>query len=303
VSCTPEQVVIVTSTRAAIEAIGRVLWSAGATVAVEDPGYVVAKRVLTAAGFRLQLVPVDDHGVRVEEFVSGGERCVGAYLTPAHQWPTGATLAADRRIALLDWAARTGAWIVEDDYDSEFRFDSPPVATLHSLGSGRVIYVGTFSKTLVPSLRTAYLVVPSDLGGQFERAVYQHGVEPALHVQAALADFLADGHFARHVTRMRKLYGQRRTLLVRALKDAFGDRLRIACPAGGLQITAGLPEGVAALQVARRAAAADLVARPMSAYQVDGAAPEALHLGFAAVPSGEIEAKVWHLHAAVAACF
>jgi GntR family transcriptional regulator / MocR family aminotransferase len=303
VTCTPEQILIVTSTRAAIEVAARILWPAGSIVAVENPGYVVAKRVLNAAGFGLRLVAVDGQGLRVEDFVSSSEGCVGAYVTPAHQWPTGVTLSASRRVALLDWAARRGAWILEDDYDSEFRFDSPPVGTLHSLGSGRVLYIGTFSKTLVPSIRTAYMVVPTDLIDTFMHAVYLHGLEPALHVQAALADFLGDGHFARHVAGMRKLYARRRALLVRALEDAFGDRLRLHCPAGGLQLIAYLPEGVSAPMVSRLAAEVDLVARPMSVYHLSGTAPEALHLGFAAVPEAEIEQKVARFRAAVSKCF
>lgn len=303
VACKPEQVVIVTSTRAAIEAAVRVLWRNNATVAVEDPGYVVAKRVLTAAGVNLQLVPVDHKGMRVEELCSNASSCVGVYLTPSHQWPTGVTLSAERRIELLDWAASTDAWVLEDDYDSEFRFDSPPVATLHSFGSGRVFYIGTFSKTLVPSIRTAYMVVPGDLVGRFERDVYQHGVEPALHIQAGLADFLREGHFARHVAQMRKLYAERRALLVDALGAAFGDCLVLNCPAGGLQLIAGLPEGVSAYAVARRAAEVDIVARPMAVYQLCGSAPAALHLGFAAVPSAEIARNVAKFHAAVSSCF
>lgn len=241
--------------------------------------------------------------MRVEVIVSTCDACVGAYLTPTHQWPTGVTLSASRRLALRDWAVETGAWIIEDDYDSEFRFDAPPIATLHSLGSGRVVYVGTFSKTLVPSIRTAYIVAPPDMVGRFERAVHQHGVEPALHVQAALADFLGEGHFARHVAGMRKLYARRRSLLVRSLEGAFGDRLRLRCPAGGLQLIAHLPEGVSASRASRLAAAADLVARPMSAYQVNGTAPEAFHLGFAAVPDDAIAPKAAQLYAAIACCF
>lgn len=303
VACSPEQVIVVTSTRAAIVAVARTLWKPGATVAVEDPGYTVAMRVLSAAGIRLRLVPVDERGVRVQDFVTNENACAGVYLTPAHQWPMGVTLSAERRMDLLDWAERAGAWILEDDYDSEFRFDSPPVAPLHASGTGRVIYIGTFSKTLVPSIRTAYLVVPTDLVHRFERTVYQHGVEPALHVQAALADLISDGHFARHIVLMRKLYKKRRAILVDALHEVFQDRLDLTCPAGGLQIIAHLPDSVPALRFAQEAAEADLVARPMAAYQVHGKAPNAVHLGFAAVPEADIESGVRRLHEAVSSCF
>ena len=303
VACEPGQIIVTTSTRAAIDTVARVLWPAGASVAVEDPGYLTAKRLLIMAGYRLQNVPVDANGVRVEEMLSAREPPVGAYLTPTHQWPTGATLSAVRRIRLLEWAERTGAWLLEDDYDSEFRFDGPPVATLQSSGSSRVIYIGTFSKTLAPSIRTSYFVVPPDLAGRFELEVYRHGVEPALHVQAALADLIAEGHFTRHIRRMRRLYAHRRALLVGALEITFGDGLRLECPAGGLQLIAWLPEHVAASRIARAAAEADLVARPMSVYQPHGSAPNALHLGFAAVPDDDILPQVRRLHDAVGHVF
>ncbi|AUH34526.1 PLP-dependent aminotransferase family protein [Paracoccus tegillarcae] len=299
VACAPEQILIVTSTRAAIMAVAALLWPRQSTVAVEDPGYLVAKRALSQAGHHLRLVILDRHGARVNDLIARPEGCVGVYLTPAHQWPTGVTLSASRRIALLDWAARTDAWVLEDDYDSEFRFDSPPVATLHSYGSGRVIHIGTFSKTLAPSLRTAYFVVPPEFAEQFNQQVFLHGVEPPLHVQAALADFLAEGHFARHIARMCKLYAKRRSLLIAALQDKFGDRLRLDVPAGGLQLIARLPGDVPASAIAKSAASQDLVARPMLAYQLERAPPNALHLGFAAVPEYQIAPLVARLHAAI----
>ncbi len=272
-------------------------------MAVEDPGYKVVQRVLAAAGHRLRHVPVDEQGLRVDDLVAGSDPCVGAYVTPAHQWPTGRTLSAERRIGLLDWAYRTGAWIIEDDYDSEFRFDSPPVATLHSFGNGRVVYIGTFSKTMVPAVRTAYIVVPAEAVGRFEHEVFQRGFEPPLCVQAALADFIAEGDFTRHIGRMRKVYARRRDLLVGALRAAFNDRLTIACPPGGLQLVATLPDEVPAAEFARRAAEADIVARPISNMYVHQPAPIALQLGFAAVPEKNIEPGVARLHAAVAEHF
>lgn len=303
VDCEPNQIIVTTSTRAATETIARTLWPSGAHVAVEDPGYLSTKRVLTSLGCQIRPVPVDNHGIMVDQIISGHPQPVGAYLTPAHQWPTGVTLSAERRIKLLNWAKTTGAWLLEDDYGSEFRFDGPPIATLQSYGSGRVIYIGTFSKTLIPSIRTAYFVVPLDLAEHFENEVFRHGVEPALHIQAALADFIAEGHFSRHIARMRKLYSQRRSLLVHALTETFGDSLTLDCPVGGLQITAHLPENVSATEVARLAAKADLFARPMSAYEDVCIAPNALHLGFAAVANDDILPQVQRLYAAVSRCF
>ncbi len=299
VACHPKQVIVVTSTRAAVSAICAVMWRRPTLIAVEEPGYKVIQRVLLAAGHRLRRVPVDAKGLRVEGVAAGPEQCAGIYVTPAHQWPTGCTLVAERRLALLDWATRTGAWVIEDDYDSEFRFDSPPVATLHSIGSGRVVYVGTFSKTLAPSIRTAYVVVPPDATESFEQAAFQQGVEPPLHVQSALADFLAEGDFPRHITRMRKLYATRRDLLVQALRQTFGERLPVICPPGGLQVIASLPQGARDYDLSRRAAEAGIVARPMSNWHVDTEGPNALQLGFAAVPERRIAPAVARFHAAI----
>lgn len=299
VQCDPDQVIIVTSVRAAISAICSVMWERRSIVAVEDPGYGIARRVLAASGCRLQFIPVDDRGFRVADMLAKSERCVGAYVTPAHHWPTGTTMAADRRMQLLDWAVRSGAWIIEDDYDSEFRFDSPPLGTLHALGSGRVIYAGTFSKTLAPSIRTAYFVVPTDHQKDFERQVYLSATEPPLHIQAALSEFLAKGHFTLHIARMRKLYAQRRDLLVAALRKSFGNRIGIILPPGGLQIIVELPDHVEAAEVSRRAGAVDLVLRDLNRYYVNQSPPNWLHLGFAAIPEGQIEPAVRRLANAV----
>ncbi|MDP5308624.1 MocR-like pyridoxine biosynthesis transcription factor PdxR [Paracoccus spongiarum] len=302
VVCRAEQVIVVTSTRAAIRAIASIMWPRASRIMVEDPGYVVAKRALASLGHDLLLVPVDDSGARIDDLIRRRIDCAGAYLTPAHQWPTGTTLSDERRATLLDWAARSKAWIIEDDYDSEFRLDGPPLPTLHSRGPGQVLYVGTFSKVLVPAIRTAYFVVPADLVERFETEVFRQGVEPALHIQAALADLIRDGTFASHITRMRKRYRSSRARLIEALRRHFGDLLRIECPAGGLQIIAHLPAGVSAIEAARLAAAAGLVARPMGVYCYAGGAPEALHLGFAAVPAEDIDHMIMRLREAVRPC-
>ncbi|WP_198590383.1 MocR-like pyridoxine biosynthesis transcription factor PdxR [Paracoccus zhejiangensis] len=302
VVCRAEQVIVVTSTRAAIRAIASILWPRRSRIMVEDPGYVVAKRVLASLGHDLLLVSVDDRGARIDDLIRRRIDCAGAYLTPAHQWPTGTTLSDDRRTLLLDWAARNTSWIIEDDYDSEFRLDGPPLPTLHSRGPGQVLYVGTFSKVLVPAIRTAYFVVPADLVERFETEVFRQGVEPALHIQAALADLIRGGTFSRHITQMRKRYRSRRARLIEALRRHFGDLLRIECPAGGLQIIAHLPAGVSAIEAARRAASAGLVARPMGVYYYAGGAGEAFHLGFAAVPVKDIEPNVALLREAVRPC-
>lgn len=299
VQCAPEQVIVVTSVRSAIAAVCSVLWQFGSTVAVEDPGYRVARSVLTACGCRLHPVPLDERGFRVSDLLTGQASCVGAYLTPAHNWPMGVALAAERRVQLLDWAVKSGAWIIEDDYDSEFRFESQPLDTLHALGSGRVIYIGTFSKTLAPSLRTAYLVVPQAHVPNFEKHTFQSAIEPSLHVQAALSDLLAEGHFIRHIARMRKLYTRRRRALVEALQTTFQHRMEIICPPGGLQIIAKLPNHISAAEVSHRANSINIIARNLITYHISQPSPNALHLGFAAVPENEIGPAVERLAGAI----
>lgn len=303
VACHPKQVIVVTSTRAAVSVTCAVLWPAGSMIAVEDPGYQVIQRILLAAGHELCHIPVDARGLQTHMLPDVSKQCAGAYVTPTHHWPTGRTLSAERRLELLDWARQSDAWVIEDDYDSEFRFDSPPVTTVHSLDRGRVIYIGTFSKTMAPSIRTAYLVVPRDAASNFEREVFGMGIEPSLHIQAAIADFIREGDFSRHIARMRTVYARRRDLLVESLQETFGESLAVHCPPGGLQLVATLPDDVSDLEVSHRAADAGIVARPMSNWAVTRPGPSALQLGFAAVPESKIASGVERLHAAISDMF
>ncbi len=295
VRCNPEQVIVVTSVRSAIAAVSAVLWPRGSTIAVEDPGYVVARRVLKAAGHQLLPVRVDDRGLDADRLMGAPGGCAGAYLTPAHHWPTGVALDAGRRKRLLDWALDAGAWIIEDDYDSEYRFDSQPLAPLYALGSGRVIYVGTFSKTFAPSVRTAYLVVPPDHVEAFEQRAFIAATEPPLHVQGALADLMADGHFTRHISQMRKLYAQRRACLAEALEAEFGNTIKVVRPPGGLQLIAHLPASIPTSAVYSAASEIDLVARDLRVFYVNESPPNALQLGFAAVPIDQMGPAVARL--------
>lgn len=299
VICEQDQVIVVTSVRAAITSVCKVLWQPGCRVAVEDPGYSVARRVLAGQGLEIEPIAVDEQGFRVSDLIEGPTDCVGAYLTPAHHWPTGVALSPDRRRKLLDWAIANQAWIIEDDYDSEFRFDSRPLGTMHALESDRVIYVGTFSKTFAPSVRTAYLVVPRALVDRFEVTAFNNATEPALHIQSALSDLMSQGHFERHIRRMHALYADRRLKLVSAMRDAFGRRLRIVSPPGGLQILAILPKHVSVEAVSERAMAVDLVARPVAGNYVNQPPLNALHLGFAAIPEDKIVPAVKCFAAAI----
>lgn len=303
VDCDPLQVVIVGSVRAAIASFCKTLLNAGDQVAVEDPGYAVARKVISRQGMEVVPIAVDEEGLRVDHLIADDQGISGAYLTPAHHWPTGVALSQDRRKMLLDWAVAAQAWIIEDDYDSEFRFDSAPIASLYAHGSGRVIYCGTFSKTFAPSIRTAYVVVPQDWVEAFEKWSFYSGTEPSLHIQVALADLLAEGHFVRHIAQMRKLYGRRREHLRDAIQRHFGQRITLELPPGGLQAIATLPAEVSARDFMQKAEAAGLTANDIRNTFVRRPAANVLHLGFAPVPEIMIDDAVRRLEEATRTLF
>jgi GntR family transcriptional regulator / MocR family aminotransferase len=210
VACTPEQIIVTTGYQGALALIAQTLLRPGDAVWVEDPGYFLARRALALAGARLIGVPVDGNGLDVAAARRRAERARLAVVTPCHQFPLGVTLPIARRLALLDWASEAGAWIVEDDYDSEFRYRGRPLPALKSIDTrDRVIYAGTFSKVLFPALRVGYLVVPEMLMKRFATACAALHPAPPDLVQTVVAAFIEDGHFARHIRKMRQLYAER----------------------------------------------------------------------------------------------
>lgn len=241
VRCAPEQIILTAGAQGALDLIARVLLDPGDPVWAEDPGYVGARGALLAAGARITPAPVDREGLDV----AAGRRLAPtarmAVVTPSHQFPTGVTMSLGRRLALLEWASETGAWIVEDDYDSEFRYSGRPLEALQGLDrAGRVLYVGTFSKALFPALRLGYLAATPDLLDVLLAARRFIDVHPPLLEQLALADFLAQGHYTRHLRRMRRLYRERRDALVEALTRELGALLEVAVPEAGLHLAAWL---------------------------------------------------------------
>ncbi len=194
----------------------------------EEPGYPGARQALLAAGVDLIPVPVDKGGLNVVEGIRRSRNAHAAYITPSHQYPLGVTMDAARRMLLLNWAARSGAWVIEDDYDSEYRFAGRPIPSLQGLdNSGRVIYVGTFSKVMFPALRLGYVAVPKDLVDPFAIARNANDQFSSTLYQAVMADFIREGHLGRHIRRMRMLYSQRRTALVEAIQKYMGDKLEV----------------------------------------------------------------------------
>lgn len=286
VRCAADQVVIVSGSQGALDLVARLLVDPGDPVWLEDPGYLGARGAFAGAGARIVPVPVDAEGLRVDV---GRKRCPEArlaYLTPSHQFPLGVTLSLQRRLDLLAWARAANAYVVEDDYDSEYRFHGRPLAALQGLDdSGRVIYVGTFSKTLFPALRLGYLILPPTLLDTFLAArAYTEVHAPPLE-QGALADFLVDGHFGRHLRHMRALYAERRATLLRALD---GLPLEPYAADTGMHGIAWLPRGTDDAAVARAAAGHGVDVTPLSRFSLGRHTRPGLLLGYAGVSPAEI---------------
>ncbi|MGH7375238.1 MAG: PLP-dependent aminotransferase family protein [Candidatus Rokuibacteriota bacterium] len=282
--CEADQILIVAGAQQGLELISRALLDPGDRVWMEEPGYPGARSALLGAGARILPVPVDTEGLDVEMGArrAGDARLV--YVTPSHQYPLGVPMSLPRRLALLQWASRARAWVVEDDYDSEFRYGARPVPCLHGLDvDGRVIYVGSFSKTLFPSLRLGFLIVPPDLQDGLVAARAVADQHPPVLDQAVLTDFIVEGHFARHLRRMRVAYRERLEALTVAAARVCGGALRVRPTRTGLHAIADL-DGADAVRVSREAAARGVEATPLSAYCVGRKKPaNALVLGFAAV--------------------
>ena len=297
--CSAGQVVVTAGAQQGLDLVARVLVDPGDVVWVEDPGYPAARGVFAAAGARIVPVGLDAEGLRPPGTAGAAPRL--AYVTPSRQYPTGVTMSAARRLELLRWAAAAGVWIVEDDYDSEFRYASRPLHCLQGLDDGgRVIYVGTFSKTVFPGLRLGYLVVPAELVNAFEAARALADRQPPGIEQAVLADFITQGHFARHVRRMRGLYEERRDALLEAAHRWLGDEATIGDTAAGMLAVARLRAGVSDQEVSRRALAAGVEAPALSSYAIRPSRRGGLLLGYAGYPPEALRAGMRHLAAALA---
>ncbi|MGQ0575537.1 MAG: MocR-like pyridoxine biosynthesis transcription factor PdxR [Pseudonocardia sp.] len=288
IRCTADQVVVVAGSQQALEFCARILLDPDDPAWIEDPGYVGARAALTSAGARLVPVPVDDNGLDVAAGVDRAPSARMVIVTPSHQFPLGATMTLDRRLALIDWAARTGAWVVEDDYDSEFHYRGRPLAALQAIDQHqRVIYVGTFSKTMFPGMRLGYLIAPAELVDGFTAAHLSTDVHAHLLDQAVLSDFIRDGHFLRHLRRMRILYRERQVILVRE-SQRLRERLRIEASDGGLHVVGWLPEHLDDRDVAADAARYGVHAWPLSLHCIEPNLPPALLFGYAATTERDI---------------
>lgn len=293
VHCEASQIMIVSGSQQALDLSTRVLIDAGSTAWIEEPGYWLVHQVLKAAGVRTVPVPVDSEGLNVREGMRRSRKARAVFVTPSHQYPLGVTMSAARRLELLDWAQRAGAWVIEDDYDSEYRYDSMPIASLQGLDTNaRVLYIGTFSKVMFPSLRLGYLVIPPDLVERFTAIRHLMDLGTAHTTQAVLADFIREGHFSRHIRRMRPIYANRRRLLVAELERVLGDIATITGDEAGMHLSLFLPDNFDDVAIAARAARQSLHLSALSASYTGSAPRRGLVLGFGNTRESQIAPAV-----------
>jgi GntR family transcriptional regulator/MocR family aminotransferase len=294
VKCVPEQVAIVSGVQEALDLVARLFLNPGDRVCMEDPGYTGAAMLFEAAGAKVSALPVDDEGMKLPDRGLRGPRL--AYVTPAHQFPLGITMSLRRRLELLEWARRSSALIFEDDYDSEYRYSGRPVPALQGLDrNSQVLFAGSFSKVLFPSLRLGYLVVPQDLVDRCAAMKSLTCRHPPLLEQAVLCDFIDEGHFGRHLRRMREVYAERLAVLLEGARQRLGGLLDISNVEAGLQTAGRLSAGIDGESAARAAAARDVEVTPLSRYTRGPYTREGLQLGFAAVDADEIRRGVREL--------
>jgi len=285
VRCDPEQIVITAGTQQAIDIAIRVLLVPGDEVWVEDPGYPLTHAQLLLAKVRPHPIPVDAQGLVVDAGLRKAPRARAAFVTPSHQFPTGVALSMARRLELLAWARQSGAFIVEDDYTSEFRYSGPPLASLQGLdNTEQVIYVGTLNKALFPGLRIGYAVVPRALLQAFTGARYLIDRQPATLQQTVVSEFMQQGHFAAHVRRMRQLYREQRDALAEILMQRAAGRLDVAVPDQGMHLVAYLCDASSDIAIEAAAQRAGIVVRAISRFYRAARPRRGLMLGFSGFP-------------------
>jgi GntR family transcriptional regulator/MocR family aminotransferase len=300
VNCTADQVAIVSGAQEAFDLVARLFLNPGDRVCMENPGYIGAATVFESLGATILHVPLDEEGMKLRETTLRNARLV--YVTPGHQFPLGITMSLSRRLQLLETARKSGALILEDDYDSEFRYSGRPVPALQGLDRhGLVLFTGSFSKVLFPSLRLGYLVLPTDLIDRVSCTLSITRRHAPLMEQAVLCDFITAGHFGRHLRRMRQIYAERLSVLLQSARENLTGLLEISGIEAGLQTVGWLQRGINAESAATAAAKRNVEVIPLSIYSHDNAASTGLQLGFAAVDVKEIRRGVQDLAIALEA--
>ncbi len=285
---TPDDVTIVNGTQQGLDLVARTLVAPRDRVALEDQGYPLARRLFESLDLRIRSVPVDENGLVVEALPRSARL---VYVTPSHQYPLGVSMSLQRRRALLEWADRHNAAIIEDDYDSEFRFRDRPVEPLKTLDqNGRVIYIGSFSKTILPTIRVGFVVTPPSLHAAVRRAKQLTDWHTAMPLQVALAEFIETGEFSRHVRKMHEAYRVRREIILEILTEQFGDYLEVVPSIAGLHITAlartASPEEISA--IVRNASELDVAVQELSTFTLVQSGRAGLVVGYGAIPSTHI---------------
>jgi len=301
VRCDADQIIVVSGSQQALDLTARVLIDPGDEVWMEEPGYPGMRGALLSSGAALVAVPVDGEGLSVASGRRRGPAARLACVSPSHQYPLGITMSLSRRLELLEWARTADAFILEDDYDSEYRYAGRPLSALQGLDEdGRVIYVGSLSKVMFPSLRMGFMVVPRDLIDAFRAVRMLVDTHPSSVAQAALADFIGEGHLGAHIRRMRALYAERQAVLVQAIDTALAAWLRVTPEDAGMHLLADLPAEADDVALSARARAASIEVPPLSAYYQEPSERRGFLFGYAGVAPREIETGVRQLAAVFA---
>ena len=299
VRCEAAQIMIVSGSQQALEISARVVLDPGDAVWMEEPGYRFARNVFMFHKCPVIPVSVDSEGLNVAQGIKQDRKARAALVTPSHQYPLGVTMSATRRLQLLEWAEKAGSWILEDDYDSEYRYESMPIPSLQGLDrNARVLYIGTFSKVLFPALRLGYVVIPPDLVDRFLAVRLAMDIGPPTFFQAVLADFIREGHFSRHIRRMRLLYGERRSVLVDRIRKELGPTVDITGAQAGMHVSLTLDD-IHDREITKRAAQQKLWLVPLSSSYVGRPLRQGFILGFGSTRAEEIPGAVRKLRALV----
>ena len=299
IRCEPEQIAITNGAVHAIALLARVLLGEGRTAIVEDPVTVDIPRILSTGGARIVAIPTDDAGLRVQDLPRDIDASL-IYVIPSHQFPMGSILPVDRRLELIQYAREHDAWIVEDDYDSEYRYDGAPIQSMQRLAPERVIYLGTFSKTLFPALRIGYAVLPPPLIASFTEWIRLTMIHLPSLEQMTLAAFLSEGYMDQHLRRMSRLYKRRRACLIGFLRDAFGSRVRVLGAAAGLHLVAAFRDAVFDEPCLARIKDAGVSIYPVETHALaKGRHTHEIILGYGNVSEAEIREGVQRLKSAL----
>jgi GntR family transcriptional regulator/MocR family aminotransferase len=296
VACEPEQIIITAGTQQALALIAAVFLDPNDEIWMEDPGYLSARNLFALSRAKIIPVPVDEDGLNLKAAYAQSKKPKLIYVTPSHQYPLGVTMSLARRLSLIEAARATGAWIIEDDYDSEYRYCGHPLASLQGLDhGGRVLYVGTFSKTIFPTLKLGCLVVPPDLVDVFTSGRILSGAQSPLINQAILAEFIAEGHFARHVRRMRTLYEERQQILVEAVKRNLSGLVEMKADDAGMHLVGWLPDDIDDGEAAQIAALQNIRFQSISDSSINKYPRNGLVFGYAAFDEKQIKRGVGKL--------